>query len=128
VKSSLEGGMASGLFAVERVGDTLVVTPLADLGEFDYQQIGSEAGHVSDLLNDPSVRNVVLAFGRTAYFGSSALAFFVRLWAKLSTRSGRMAFCNVSPQEGEVLKLTRLDGLWPVCGSREEAVRRVGAP
>jgi anti-anti-sigma factor len=120
--------MATDLFAVERVGDTLVVTPLADLGELDYQQIGSGARHVDDLLNDPSVRNVVMDFGRTAFFGSSALAFFVRLWKTVSARQGRLAFCNLSPEEREVLKHTRLDTLWPVCGSREEALRRAGVP
>jgi anti-anti-sigma factor len=120
--------MATGLFAVERVGDTLVVTPLADLGELEYQQGEPEARAVYDLLNDPSVRGVVLDFGRTAYFGSSALAFFVRLWKAVSARGGRMAFCNLSSEEREILKHTRLDSLWPVCGTREEAMQRVGAP
>ncbi len=119
--------MATGLFAVERVGDTLVVTPLADLGELEYQQGEPEAGAVYDLLNDPAVRNVVLDFGRTAYFGSSALGFFIRLWTRLSARQGCLAFCNLSSEEREILKHTRLDSLWPVCWSREEALRRVGA-
>ncbi len=120
--------MATGLFAVDRVGDTLVVTPLADLGELEYQQIESEARHIHDLLNDPSLRNIVMDFQQTAYYGSSALAFFVRLWKKVSTRNGRMAFCNLSPHEKAILKLTRLDSLWPICGSREEAMQTVGTP
>jgi anti-anti-sigma factor len=120
--------MATGLFAVDRVGDTLVVTALADLGELEYPQIESGARHVYDLLNDPSVRNTVLDFQQTAYYGSSALAFFVRLWKKVSTRHGRMAFCNLSHQEKEILRLTKLDSLWPICGSREEAMQTVGTP
>jgi anti-anti-sigma factor len=119
--------MATGLFAVERLPDTLVVTPLADLGEFAYQGGESEAGQVYGLLNDPSVKHLVMDLERTAYFGSSAVEFFVRLWTRLRTRNGSMAFCNLSPQEEEILKLTNLDSLWPICGSREEALRRVGA-
>jgi stage II sporulation protein AA (anti-sigma F factor antagonist) len=118
--------MATELLVVERVGDTLVVTPRADLGEIEYQHIHSEAKHLFGYLNDPAVRNIVLDFQQTAYYGSSALAFFVRLWKKVSTRGGRMAFCNVSPQEKEILRLTKLDSLWPICGSREEAMHTVG--
>ena len=119
--------MATGLFAVERLADTLVVTPLADLGEIEYHRDESEAGHVHGLMNDPSVKHLVLDFQRTTYFGSSALVFFVRLWTRVRTRNGRMAFCNLSPQEQEILKLMKLDGLWLLCGSRDEALRRVGA-
>ena len=118
--------MATGLFAVERLADTLVVTPLADLGEIEYHRDESEAGHVHGLMNDPSVKHLVLDFQRTTYFGSSALVFFVRLWTRLRSRNGRMAFCNLSPQEEEILKLTNLDSLWPICGSREEAMHTVG--
>jgi hypothetical protein len=39
-----------------------------------------------------------------------------------------MAFCNLSPQEKEILRLTKLDSLWPICGSREEAMQTVGTP
>jgi hypothetical protein len=36
-----------------------------------------------------------------------------------------MAFCNISPHETELFKLTKLEGLWVVCGSREEALQFV---
>jgi hypothetical protein len=37
-----------------------------------------------------------------------------------------MAFCNVSDHEREILKVTKLDSLWTICGSREEAMQAVG--
>jgi hypothetical protein len=36
-----------------------------------------------------------------------------------------MAFCGVSDHEREILKVTKLDGLWPICDSREEALKAV---
>ncbi len=36
-----------------------------------------------------------------------------------------MAFCNVSSHEQEVLRLTRLDTLWPICSTREQALDRL---
>jgi hypothetical protein len=40
-------------------------------------------------------------------------------------RGGRIAFCNVSPHEREILAVTGLNGLWPVYPSRAEAVAAV---
>ncbi len=120
--------MAAGaLFEVERQGDVAVVTPTADLREFDYQGIESAAEGLLDLAAAPGVKGVVLDFHRTDYYGSTALGFFVRLWKRVSSHGGRLAFCNVSAHEREVLAVTRLDGLWPICASREEAVAAVRA-
>ena len=44
--------------------------------------------------------------------------------------AGLLRTCEevLSPQEKETLQVTRLDSLWPICGSREEAMQRVGTP
>jgi anti-anti-sigma factor len=118
---------ATGLFEVEQDGDVLVVTPTADLRELYYRDIEEGAGGILDRLG-AGVRGVVLDFHRTDYYGSTALGFFLRLWKRVSENGGRMAFCNVSEHEREVLAVTRLDTLWPICGSREEALKAVGTP
>jgi anti-anti-sigma factor len=68
---------------------------------------------------------VVLDFRKTDYYGSTALGFFVKLWKRVRDRDGRMAFCGVSDHEREILRVTHLDGMWPICSSREEAVQAV---
>jgi anti-anti-sigma factor len=115
----------TGIFAVEREGDTLVLTPQADLRELAFPQLEAGARDVFDLLASGAARNVVLDFRRTDYYGSTALEFFVRLWKRVRERGGRMAFCNVSAHEQEVLRLTNLDRLWPLCPSREAALEAV---
>jgi stage II sporulation protein AA (anti-sigma F factor antagonist) len=117
--------MASSVFEVQQTGQTLIVTPLVDLREFDYGQIEKEAADVLDQLAQTQARNVILDFHRTDYYGSTALGFFVRLWKRVRQRGGRMAFCNVSAHEKEILEVTSLDRLWPICSSREEALRAV---
>ena len=116
---------AKMLFDIERQDDVVVVTPTADLREFEYQDIQAAAEGILDLLGAPGVKGVVLDFHRTDYYGSTALGFFIRLWKRVSARGGRMAFCNVSEHEREILTVTRLDTLWPVCRSREEALKLV---
>jgi len=116
----------AGIFDIEQKEDTIIVVPNLDLRELDYQRIEEGASRIFDLLNDTGVKNVVLDFYKTDYYGSTALGFFVKLWKRVSHRSGRMAFCNVSDHEREILQITKLDQLWPLCSSRREALDLVG--
>jgi anti-anti-sigma factor len=121
---------AAQVFEVEEFGDTAVLTPGSDLRELDYTQIVAGAREAFALLESGPVKNLVLDFRRTDYYGSTALGFFVRLWKRVSGRGGQMVFCNLSDHETEILRTARLDRLWPVCGSRAEALEQVrrGAP
>jgi len=117
----------SPIFEFERQGKTLIVTPVADLRELDYPQIEAGAREMLHLLKNGAIANVVIDFHKTDYYGSTALGFFVCVWKKIRTRGGKMAFCNISDHELEILNVTRLDKLWPICSSRAEAIRCVQA-
>lgn len=116
---------ASGLFDWEQAGDTLVLLPRKDLGESDYERITDGAKDVLDLITNGHVKNVVMDFSRTDYYGSTALGFFLKLWKRVKGQNGKMAFCNVSDHEMEVLQLTHLNTLWPICKTRQEALASV---
>ena len=115
----------SHTFDIEREGSTLIVTPLTDLREFEYQAIESAAQEILSQVAQGAVDNVVMDFMHTDYYGSTALGFFIKIWKRVKVRGGRMAFCNVSTHEREILKATKLDDLWPICGSRAEAIAEV---
>jgi anti-anti-sigma factor len=115
--------MNGKIFDMEKDGDTLILVPVRDMPEPVYQAIEEGARDVLHLIEQVGIKNVVLDFRRTDYFGSTALGFFVRLWKRISARQGKMAFCNVSEHEMDILRLTRLDKLWPICSSREEALQ-----
>jgi len=118
----------ANIFQFERQGETIIVVPLAGLSELAYQEITAGAKDILELLDHGPARNVVLDFSRTAYYGSTALGFFVKLWKRVSKRNGRMAFCNVSDHEKETLQIMKLDDLWPICSSRREALAAVEKP
>ena len=109
------------LLHFERVGDTLVLTPQRDMRELDYPEIEEEARDVLEVLSDESVKHVVMDFHKTDYYGSTALGFFLKLWKRVRSRDGYLAFCHVSPHEREILKLTRLDNVWTICPTRAVA-------
>jgi anti-anti-sigma factor len=117
--------LTENLFEMDFKGPTLVLTPVADLREFDEQQIETGAAEVLKRFDDGTFRNVVVDFRLTDYFGSTALGFFVQLWGRVRRRGGHMAFCNLSGHEMEILTVAHLMGIWSVCPSREEALAAV---
>jgi anti-anti-sigma factor len=112
----------AGIFEIERRDNTIIVVPTVDLREVEYPRIEEGARDILELLNGTGVKNVVLDFHQTDYYGSTALGFFLKLWKRVRSRDGRMAFCNVSDHEREILRVTNLDCLWLICASRNEAL------
>jgi anti-anti-sigma factor len=117
----------SPMFEIERQNDTVIVVPSVDLREFEYEGIESGAKEIMNLLERGGARNVVMDFHKTDYYGSTALGFFVKLWRRVVRANGRMVFCNISAHEREILRVTRLDSLWPICASRQQALQAVTA-
>jgi anti-anti-sigma factor len=113
----------TGTFEIEHDGQTLIITPRMELSELDFQKIEAGAREVLKLLEDGTVRDVLLDFHKTDYYGSTALGFFVKLWKRIRDRNGRMVFCRVSDHEKEILKITNFDHLWPIFRTRDEALK-----
>jgi anti-anti-sigma factor len=114
---------STGIFEIERAGDTLIVTPTANIGELAFQEIESGTAQVLKDLNGSAARNVVIDLRSTDYFGTTAVSLFLKLWERVRERNGRMVFCNVSEHEHELLRLIKLESLWMMAGSREEALQ-----
>lgn len=115
------------LFALAQADDAIIVTPQRNLTEFDFTQIESESGQILGQISKAGGPNVVVDFSKIDYTGSTALSFFTQLFKRTRCRGGDMAFCNVSAVEKDVLRITRLDILWPICDSLEEALQIVKA-
>src|SRR5579864_8400507 len=111
---------AAEIFEIQQQNDTVIVVPTVDLRELEYQRIDTGASRVLALLNGTGIKNVIFDFSKTDYYGSTALCFFLKLWKRIRMRNGRMAFCNVSAHEKEILQITHLDHLWSICSSRKE--------
>jgi anti-anti-sigma factor len=115
------------VFDIEHEGDALVITPLADLREVDSERVAGAMRGLLELVSSGAAKNVVFDFRRTDYYGSSALSFFVKLWKRVRRQGGELAFCGLSDHEREILAVTNLDQIWPVCRTREEALAAAGA-
>ncbi len=116
---------ARRLFQWQTEGEVLILSPTANLSELELSYSAAEFRTALQEIEDAGYRHVVLDFTGTDYYGSTALGFFVKLWKRVSKIDGGMAFCNVSAHEREVLHVTRLDTLWPICGTRQQAIAQL---
>jgi anti-anti-sigma factor len=113
------------IFEFEPHADTIVMVPVVNLGESDCERIEEAAKDIFEFLDRSAYRNIVLDFYKTDFYGSMALAFFVKLWKWARNRNGRLIFCNLSGHEKEILEVAHLDQLWPICDTKSEALRTV---
>jgi anti-anti-sigma factor len=111
------------IFEIEFDAGTLILSPTSNLSELELSYFDEEFRTVIRQLETSGFRHIVLDFQGTDYYGSTALGFFLKLWKRVRSVDGKMVFCNVSTYEQEILRLTRLDTLWPICGTREDALR-----
>lgn len=118
-------GTAANYFNIVRDGDTLIVSQTADLRESIFEAHHEATTGLLASLDEGTTRHVVWDFGNTQTVGSTALGFFVKLWKCVCERRGKMAFCNLSAYEKEILHVTKMDRLWPLCDTLEDAVRAV---
>jgi anti-anti-sigma factor len=116
---------SADVFEIDLEGRTLIVTPARDLRELEFEQIEAETAEVLRLVDAGTIRNVVVDLYQTDYCGSTALGLIVKLWKRVRQKGGRMALCNLSEHEREIFAMAKLDSLWPICCSREEALMAV---
>ena len=110
------------LFQVERSDQVLILSPTGNLSELELSSLDDAIRDVMQQLDSTGYRHLILDFSGTDYYGSTALGCFIKLWKRVRSIGGNMAFCNVSRHELEVLELTRLDNLWTICPTRDDAL------
>jgi anti-anti-sigma factor len=116
------------IFARESHGNTLVLNPLIHLGSLHEPEIAHETQELLDLINksSPIPTNLVIDLGSGEYLGTAMLGAVVKLWKRVSQRGGRLALCNVSENVTQVLRVTKLHAIWPIYGTRDQALAGIG--
>ncbi len=98
----------------------------------EYESIGEDklAGIAAAMLQaaeaDPP--RVALDLSHTQFFSSSFIEVIFRTWNRLKARpGGRLVLCGLTPYCREILEVTNLTHLWPVCPDRRAAVEALTA-
>lgn len=109
----------------ETEGQTLIVIPLVNVSSLAQDDIKPELDRLLERLKASPTRNVIIDFAKISYFGTPMLEAMHAIWRCVREVAGKMALCNVSDLQREVLHVAGFDALWPVCASRQEALQAV---
>jgi len=106
---------------VETENGVTVVT-LTDrkvLDELEISQIGEQLNALVARSDQPKL---VLDFSEVAQMSSSALGMLITVHKHLREKGGRLRLCCIQPSIYEVFIITRLNEIFHICRSREEAL------
>lgn len=107
--------------SVTSEGDVRVVK-LIDrkiLDEVNIAQIGQQLNKLAAERDHPKI---VVDFANVAHMSSSALGMLITLHKRVREREGELRLCNIQPSIYEVFVITRLNEIFQICQSRQEAL------
>ena len=106
---------------LEDVGDVTVARFIDKkiLDESNIQIIGNQ---MFSLVEDDGRRKVLLDFSNVEYLSSAALGKLIVMDKKIKAAQGKLSMCAVRPEILEVFKITKLDSLFSIYDSREQAL------
>jgi anti-sigma B factor antagonist len=111
--------------SISQEGEVTMVT-LADqkiLDEMNISQIGSKLGDIVVKTQKPQM---VIDFGNVTNMSSSALGMLITLHKRVRERDGELRLCSIQPNIEEVFRITRLNEIFEICKSRNEALESLG--
>jgi anti-anti-sigma factor len=93
----------SKCFALERMGDTLVVVLGHHIMVLQKAELVKERSAFIEEIQDPTIRAVVIDFSSVEYFGSILLDILCQAWKQLRQRGPKMALCNLNDISHEII-------------------------
>lgn len=112
---------ATELFTFDQSGSTLTIDVHGTVSSLQNDESLHNLEHVLDQIETGAVRDVVVDFHQSPYFGSCMLETLRRIWNEIHSRGGRLVICNLSPVGREIMQVAKFDHLWPVVATRKEA-------
>ena len=90
------------------------------LDEANIQMIGEEIAGLIDAAASP---RLLISFSNVDHLSSAALGTLITINNKVRSKSGELRLANIDPQIYEVFVITRLNKLFEIYESTEEAVQ-----
>lgn len=113
----------TGVFAVEAIGDVLVITPQGTSQSFRYNDIHRESNSLIDRLRREKAQHLVFDFSGVEILCSIMINAIIRIARQHDIQKGTSAFCSASPSMRDVIQNMNLTRLWPYFETRDEAVQ-----
>lgn len=89
------------------------------LDEINIMEIGDQ---LNELVAEATPPRLVLDFGVVAHMSSSALGVLITMHKRVRLKEGVLALCNIQPTIYEIFVITRLNEIFDIHASREDAL------
>ena len=103
-------------------GTALVTFPRTDKSEGDAHAV---AGQLSKLAERPGCRRFVLNLSLARCLSSSMFGKLIAFRNKVQQRGGELTLCSPSPEVAAQFERMRLDQLFHICPTEEEALAEI---
>ena len=106
---------------IDEVGDVCVASFVDKkiLDEGNIQIIGNQ---LFSLVEEDGHQKIVLDFANVEYLSSAALGKLITMDKKVKAAKGKLRLCNVRPDIYEVFAITKLNKLFDMRETREQAL------
>jgi len=101
----------------------VTVVELMDKKILDESSIGQLGEQLAALVHAEATPRVVLDFVNVAHMSSSALGMLITLHKRIRERNGVLRLCNIRPAIYEVFQITRLNQVFGILSTRDQAVK-----
>jgi anti-anti-sigma factor len=109
-------------FTIERHGEVTVVVASPSLEFMDATLVEPASELMLSSLRGREEPLVIVDLTRLDFFGSAFLQLLLKCWNFARRKGGQMVLAGVSTRARELLHITSLDIIWPIYGTRKEAV------
>ncbi len=79
---------------------------------------------LTEVISAQTPPRILLSFRKVEHLSSAALGVLITVSKQVTERHGRLVLANIHPRIFEVFKITRLDKLFTICGTTDEALRQ----
>jgi anti-anti-sigma factor len=118
---------STDIFTIERHGELTLFAATPTLENLDYSLEEQVATLIMSPIRRQELPMVVFDLSAVDYFGSMFLALLLRCWKTVQAKGGEMVLSGVSDRAKELLRITSLDMVWPIYGTRREAMEALSA-
>ncbi len=104
-------------------GGVVVMTPLGDTLSFRDVDLHRESEEIVEMIRNDHLRRLVIDLRNSNYFGSIMIGMINSFGQAVKEQGGQMILCNASDDMQAVLKIMKIESLWPHVPTQSKAVK-----
>ncbi len=110
-------------FEISHQNGITILTPVADTLSYRDIDVQREGQEIINHLKSNDVQVLIVDMSRANYFGSLMIGIINSYGQTVKQRNGQMFLCGASDEMLAVLKIMKLDSLWPHFPKRADALK-----